>query len=73
MEKEHEKNVYMCITESLCCAVEINTTLYINYTSTQSILRKEWASSVFMAVHLWSMGNPDTQHHLTRTTISWLE
>ena len=25
--KEYEKNVYMCITESLCCAVEINTTL----------------------------------------------
>ena len=31
--KECEKNVYMCVTESLCCAVEINTTLSINYTS----------------------------------------
>ena len=31
--KECEKNVYMCVTESLCWAVEINTTLSINYTS----------------------------------------
>ena len=27
------KRIYMCITESLCCTAEINTTLYINYTS----------------------------------------
>ena len=25
--KEYEKNVYICITESLCCTAEINTTL----------------------------------------------
>ena len=25
--KEHEKNVYICITESLCCTAVINTTL----------------------------------------------
>ena len=24
--KEYEKNVYICITESLCCTAEINTT-----------------------------------------------
>ena len=24
-----KKNVYMCITESLCCTAELNTTLYI--------------------------------------------
>ena len=27
-----EKNVYMYITESLCCTAEIGTTLSINYT-----------------------------------------
>ena len=32
--KEHKKkNVYICITESLCCTAEINTTLKIRYTS----------------------------------------
>ena len=25
--EEYEKNVYMCVTESLCCTAEINTTL----------------------------------------------
>ena len=30
-----KKDIYICIriTESLCCAAEINTTLEINYTS----------------------------------------
>ena len=28
-----KKNVYVCITESLCCTAEINTTLQINYIS----------------------------------------
>ena len=27
-----KKNIYMYITESLCCVVEANTTLYIIYT-----------------------------------------
>ena len=31
--KEYKKNVHICITESLCCTAEINTTLYIKYTS----------------------------------------
>ena len=32
--KEYEKMyIYTCITESLCSAAEINTTLYINFTS----------------------------------------
>ena len=26
-----KKDVYICVTESLCCAAEINTTLQINY------------------------------------------
>ena len=32
--KESEKNayIYICITDSLCCTAEINTTLQINYT-----------------------------------------
>ena len=25
--KEHEKNVYVCITKPLCCTIEISTTL----------------------------------------------
>ena len=28
-----KKDCYICITESLCCTVIINKTLYINYTS----------------------------------------
>ena len=31
--KNRKKNAYICITESICCEAEINTTLYINYTS----------------------------------------
>ena len=27
------KNIYICITESLCCIPETNPILYINYTS----------------------------------------
>ena len=30
---EKKKNVYIYMTESLCCIAEINITLYINYTS----------------------------------------
>ena len=33
MEKNIKKTVCMCVTESLCCTAEINTTLYINYSS----------------------------------------
>ena len=32
-EKNMKKNIYMCITESLCFITEINTKLSINYTS----------------------------------------
>ena len=31
MEKNFKKNMYGCVTESLCCEAEINTTLQINY------------------------------------------
>ena len=31
--KEYKKNVFMCMTESICCPAETGTTLYINYTS----------------------------------------
>ena len=34
-----EKNVYICITESLCHIAEINTALQINYTSIKYILK----------------------------------
>ena len=30
--KNNVQILYICITESLCCTAEINTTLYINYT-----------------------------------------
>ena len=33
MEKDLEKNVYMCITESHCWTAEVNAMLDINYTS----------------------------------------
>ena len=36
MEKNVEKNVYMCITESLCYTAEIGTTFYVNYTSVKT-------------------------------------
>ena len=32
-----KKNLYVCITESLCCIAKINTTLYINNTSIKNI------------------------------------
>ena len=32
-----KKNVYIRITESLCCIAVINTTLYMNYTSIKKI------------------------------------
>ena len=33
-EKEYSKKyIYKCIPKSLCCTAEINTALYINYTS----------------------------------------
>ena len=32
--EEYDKEcIYICITESLCCTAEINTTLLVNYTS----------------------------------------
>ena len=36
MEKNMKKNVDVCITESLWFTAEINTTLYINYTSIEN-------------------------------------
>ncbi len=32
VEKKKKKDTNTCITESVCCTAEINTTLYINYT-----------------------------------------
>ena len=37
MEKNIKKRMYICITESLCCIAEINTTLQINYISIKKI------------------------------------
>ena len=35
MEKNLKNNIQICITESLSCAPETNTTLQIKYTSTK--------------------------------------
>ena len=35
-----KKNVYICITESLCQTAEINTTLQIDYTSINKSFKK---------------------------------
>ena len=41
--KEIKKNVYMCITESLCCRAEINTTSPINCTSIKKkVAQRDW-------------------------------
>ena len=40
-----KKNVYICITESLCCIAEINTTLLDNYTSIKKKMWKKFSSS----------------------------
>lgn len=31
--KKLKKNIYRCVTESLCCTTKTNTILQINYTS----------------------------------------
>ena len=36
-----EKNIYVYITESLCCTAKTNTTLQINYTSIKQNNKKE--------------------------------
>ena len=48
-----KKNVYMCITQSLCCTAEIHTTRYINYTSIckKCFLSTETFSSVLCLLH----------------------
>ena len=37
MEKNIKKNIFVCITESLCYTVEIGPTLQINYTSIKKL------------------------------------
>lgn len=41
MEKNVEKNAYICTIESLCCLVEMNTTLEITHTSIKQIFKKK--------------------------------
>ena len=43
-----KKNAYICITESLCCTEEINTTLSINYIS----IRKKKFEARFFPLHM---------------------
>ena len=37
MEWNIKKNISMCVTESLCCTLEIGTTLQINYASIKKL------------------------------------
>ena len=40
MENYLKKNIYVCITESLCCTAETSTTLLINYISVKKKKKK---------------------------------
>ena len=42
-----KKNIYICITESLCCTPETNTTLQINYTSIKKKKKEAFTEAVF--------------------------
>ena len=42
MKKNIKKNVCVYITKSRCYTAEINTTLYINYTSIENVYRLPW-------------------------------
>ena len=46
------KNIHVCITESLCCTAEINTTLYIKYTWIKSQKQTEKKTPP----NLWDLG-----------------
>ena len=50
MEKNMKKNVCMCVTESLCCPAEINTTLSINYTSVKNNYSSSNSHTIIIAV-----------------------
>ena len=52
--KQFVKRVYACITESFCYSVEINTTVYINYTSVRYKNKKLKNSLAYLENHLWS-------------------
>ena len=46
-----KKNVYICITESLCYTPETNTTLWINYTSIwKKITKYMWLAILYVRV-----------------------
>ena len=41
-----KKNVHICMTGSLCCAAEVSTTLYINYTLIKKFIKSYIFSSI---------------------------
>ena len=52
-----KKNLYICITESLCHVAEINTTLSINYTAIKSLkIQKKKEEWINHRVLLYSTG-----------------
>ena len=48
MEKDLEKNVYMCITESHCWTAEVNAMLDINYTSIKNLKKKMVSFGIYI-------------------------
>ena len=51
MEKNIFKNVCICVTESLSCTAEMNTTLCINYTSVKRMLKLKKKSIILSSWH----------------------
>ena len=57
MEKNILKNVCICITESLNCIAEIDTTLCINYTSVKRMLKlKKTHHLIYLASYVIHAG-----------------
>ena len=54
MKKNKKKNIYfcMCITESHCCAAELNTTLKISHTSIKILEKNKSAHSSPLSLFL---------------------
>ena len=53
MEKNIKKS-HICNAESLCCIAEINTTQYIDYTSTKKIDKEYYPSQYIGYQYGWS-------------------
>ena len=50
-------NICVCITESLCCTPEMNTTLYTNYTPIKSKLMKSLVMTYLQILFLGTLSD----------------